>query len=85
MFGQNWVSNSWVIADLDICRQDICNHEFKRLQQGLVIMIKQDLVFTVKLQFGLTLYPLSLIPYPYPCSLSPSTVPFKKLDRNDQR
>ena len=25
---------------------------------------KQDLVFSVKLHFGLTLYPLSLIPYP---------------------
>ena len=37
---------------------------------------KQDLVFSVKLHFGLTLYPLSLIPYPlsiipYPLSSQP--------------
>ena len=41
------------------------------------VEIKQDLVFSVKLHFGLTLYPLSLIlnlyplsPIPTPCSLS---------------
>ena len=45
----------------------------------------QDLVVSVKIHFGLTLYPLSLITLPYPLSLIPtpwsltrSTVPFTK-------
>ena len=54
------------------------------------MLFRQDLVFSVKLHFGLTLYPLSLFLYPFslipylisliptPCSLSPSTVPFTK-------
>ena len=35
-------------------------------KQYLLVQLhpKQDLVFSVKLHFGLTLYPLSIVPYP---------------------
>ena len=51
-FGQNWFSNSWDIADMDICRHDKYCLDKCHLKVGICFRCSQEPTFKVRSKLG---------------------------------